>query len=86
MNKYYTDHGFEYKRRVSFLGVDAVNGDTLHFNETLSDDAKLNGVMTSSAVPFAFESQHFEFDGNDVVGIDGGTAWGIDLGSAIRRC
>lgn len=56
MKNYFDDHGWDLKRRVSFLGVDAVTGDLLHFNETISDEDKLNGAMTSSAVPFAFES------------------------------
>lgn len=86
MKKYFDERGYAFKRRVSFLGVDANDGSLLRFNETISDEAKLNGAMTSSAVPFAFPSQHWNFDGQDVIGIDGGVAWGIDIGSAVQRC
>lgn len=56
MKKYFDERGYAFKRRVSFLGVDANDGSLLRFNETISDEAKLNGAMTSSAVPFAFPS------------------------------
>ena len=86
MKTYFDAKGHEMKRSVSFLGVDAVTGNALPFNETLSDDDMINAAMTSSAVPFAFPDQQWSFDGRDIVGIDGGAAWGIDIGSAIKRC
>ena len=86
MSNYFGERGYEYKRKVSFLGVDAATGDTLRFNETLSDTDKINAAMTSSAIPTAFEAQKWNFDGQNVVGVDGGVAWGVDLASAIQRC
>jgi len=57
MTEYFNKRGYEFKRKVSFLGVDASTGNTLRFNETLSDNDKINAAMTSSAIPTAFEDQ-----------------------------
>ena len=86
IENYFNEHGYEYKKKVGFAGVDAITGDYLIFNETLSNKDKINGVMTSSAIPFAFESQHWDWNGRTVVGIDGGSVWNLNLATAIQRC
>lgn len=42
--------------------------------------------MTSAAIPFAFERIDWEFDGQPLYGIDGGSAWNINIASAVNRC
>jgi len=42
--------------------------------------------MSSSAIPFAFPSQHWEFEGSNLVAMDGGSVWNINLASAVQRC
>lgn len=84
--KFFSEHGYEYKRLVSFLGVDGTNGNTEIFNETLSDTDKLNAIMTSSAIPFAFVHPNWNFEGRDIVGMDGGTVWMFDTAGALKRC
>lgn len=86
IEKFFNEHSFEYKRLVSFLGVDGITGNTEIFNETLSDQDKLNGIMTSSAIPFVFVSQHWNYHGQDIVGLDGGTVWMFDVAGALKRC
>lgn len=86
VKNFFDKRGYDFKRRVSFLGVDAITGNAETFNETLSNSDKINGIMTSSAVPFAFMSQHWNFEGRDIVGIDGGSVWMFDVSGAIKRC
>lgn len=61
---YFDERGYNFKRKFSFLGVNAVNGNAETFTESLSDEDVLNGIMTSSAVPFAFMTQHWKYDGS----------------------
>jgi len=86
IKKFFDEHGYEFKRKVAFAGVDSVNGNYVIFNETLSNEDKINGVMTSSAIPFAFKRQDWNFDGSMLYGIDGGSVWNINIASAIQRC
>lgn len=86
IKKFFDEHNYEFKRRVSFLGVNGINGNTEIFNETLSDADKINGIMTSSAIPFAFMTQKWNYNGENIVGLDGGTVWMFDVSGAIKRC
>lgn len=53
---YFGTYGYDFKRKVSLGGVNAENGNYEVFNETLSPEDKINSCMTSSAIPFVFES------------------------------
>lgn len=86
IKNYFDQYGYDFKRLVSFLGVNGINGNTEIFNETLSDTDKINGIMTSSGIPFVFVPQYWNYNGEDIVGIDGGTVWMFDAAGAIRRC
>jgi len=86
VKKFFGEHSYDYKRKVAFGGVNAANGNYEVFNETLSDEDKINGIMTSSAIPFVFPSQHWTFNNEDLIGIDGGSVWNLNLVSAIQRC
>jgi len=77
---------YEYKRKVAFLGVDASNGNVEIFNETLSNEDKINAIMTSSAIPVGFTTQHWKFNGRTIAGVDGGTAYMFDIAGAVNRC
>ena len=56
------------------------------FNESLSNEDKINTVMTSSAIPVGFVTQHWDYDGHTIAGVDGGTAYMFDIAGAINRC
>lgn len=86
MEKYFNERGYEFKKKAMFAGVNAATGDYEVFNETLSNSDKVNGIMTSAAIPFAFPSIHWNYDGDELVGIDGGSVWNLNLASAIQRC
>lgn len=86
IKKFFDEYGYDYKKRVSFLGVDAITGTAETFNETLSNEDKINGIMTSSAIPVGFVTQHWEFNGHTIAGVDGGTAWMFDVAGAVKRC
>lgn len=86
VKKFFGEHGYGLKRKVAFGGVNAANGNYEVFNETLSDEDKINGIMTSSAIPFVFPSQHWTFNNEAFIGIDGGSVWNLNLVSAIQRC
>lgn len=83
VKKFLDEHSYNFKRKVAFAAVNAANGNYEIFNETLSDEDKLNGIMTSSAIPFLFPSQHWTFNNEDIVGIDGVTGWNINIVSGI---
>ena len=83
VENFFKDLGFEFKRRVAIAGVDAENGNYVIFNETASDGDKVNGIMTSSDIPFAFEAQKFIYSGKKFSGIDGGSVWNLNLASTI---
>jgi len=83
VERFFSDLGYEFKKRVAIAGVDVENGNYVIWNETASDVDKVNGIMTSSAIPFAFEAQHFVNEGKNFVGMDGGSVWNINLASAI---
>ena len=51
ITSFFDGHSYEYKRKVAFLGVDAVTGNMYPFNESLSNEDKINAVMTSAAIP-----------------------------------
>lgn len=42
--------------------------------------------MSSSAFPFAFPTQHWKYNGDDLIAMDGWTAWNLNLATAITRC
>jgi hypothetical protein len=86
IKKFFDSTTYEYKRKTAFLGVDMVNGDIDSFNETLSDEDKINAVMTSSAIPIAFTTQHWDYNGHTIAGVDGGTAYMFDIAGAVNRC
>ena len=86
IKKFFDRTTYEFKRKTAFLGVDASNGDIISFNETLSDNDKINAVMTSSAIPVGFTTQHWSYEGKTIAGVDGGTAYMFDIASGIKRC
>lgn len=86
LSNYIHDKGVTYHRKAAFSAVNANNGNYEIFNETLSEADKVNAVMSTSAIPFAFPSQHWQFNGAQLNAIDGGSVWNINIASAINRC
>lgn len=78
------------KRKIVVSCVDASTGAVHIFNETSSDPIK--GVMSSASIPFVFPHQvwapftHDNPTSKDLVCIDGGTAYNVNLVSAVERC
>jgi predicted acylesterase/phospholipase RssA len=86
LTNFFKSHGEEYKRKVAFSAVNAADGNYEIFDESLGLNDKVNAVMSSAAIPFAFPSQHWEFEGSNLVAMDGGSVWNINLASAVQRC
>ena len=86
LTDFFKSHGEEYKRKVAFSAVNAADGNYEIFDESLGLNDKVNAVMSSAAIPFAFPSQHWEFEGSNLVAMDGGSVWNINLASAVQRC
>jgi len=82
----FNKYGSDYKRKVGLAAVNVANGNYEVFDETLDEQDKINAVMSSSAFPFAFPAQHWNFKGDDLLAMDGWTAWNLNLASAITRC
>ena len=70
------------ERKLSFTAVNANNGEVISFDETLEKDDLIKGLMGSTAMPFVFPSIPYK----GKVLIDGGSAWNLDVASAIKRC
>ena len=69
------------------MGVSCVNVNTGNyhiFDETYDDF--VGAVVGSAAMPFIFPHENLEVDGTSVVCMDGGTAWNVNLKSAVDRC
>ena len=81
LRKFFLTHGSAYHRKLVVSSVDANSGSYVTWNETSNDLAK--AVVSSAAIPFIFPDQIWM---NGVVALDGGSAWGTNLVSAIQRC
>lgn len=79
------ERGGVLKRMFEVSCVDVNDGTYTTFNETVSDPAKAS--VSSSSIPTIFPPQYWKnYDGKDVVCMDGGTVWNTNLVSAIKRC
>lgn len=67
---------------LSFTAVDANTGALIAFDETIEGEDFIKALIGSTAMPFVFPSVPFY----DKILIDGGSAWNLDVASAIRRC
>jgi predicted acylesterase/phospholipase RssA len=56
LTEYYKRVGDTYHRKVAFSAVNAADGNYEIFDENLSTEDKINAVMSSAAIPFAFPS------------------------------
>lgn len=69
-------------RKLSFNAVDAGTGHVINFNETLQGEDFYKALIGSTSMPFIFPSVDF----HNTTLIDGGSAWNLDVASAINRC
>ena len=67
---------------MSFTAIDISNGQVVIFDETVPYEDRVQAVISSTSIPFAFTPQRM--DGSDL--IDGGLFSGISLGDPIERC
>ena len=64
--------------------VNANNGQYTTFNETVP---LVKAAISSSSIPAAFPyTKWSDYDGRDVICIDGGSVWNVNVPSAIDRC
>jgi len=80
--QYFADHGSKLKRRLAFGTTDVNTGDYHPFYENATDPVK--ATISSASIPFVFP--HQEFPDLDLVLMDGGTVYNINLVSAVHRC
>ena len=77
--------GGKSNRRFVASCVDANDGHYVPFNESCGNITK--ATISSSSIPAAFEFRKWDnYDGKDVICIDGGSVWNINIASAIERC
>lgn len=81
VHEFLSGYDFTFKRRFSMSTVDANTGTYIINNETCSDPVK--AVMSSASIPFVFPSQKWD---NGNIDMDGGSAWRLNLVSAVHRC
>ena len=71
-----------FKRNLSVASVDLDGGQVVLFDESLSNEERVNTLISSAAVPFAFPFE--EIDGMALV--DGSLFTTISIGDPISRC
>jgi predicted acylesterase/phospholipase RssA len=69
-------------RKVSIASVDIVTGQVIYFDETMSIEDRLNAVLSSAAIPFAFPPVTLD----DLTMVDGSVFSTVSLGDPIERC
>lgn len=70
------------KRKTVVTAVDVNTGAYHIFNETNPNPGKM--AVSSSSIPFVFPDQQWPEE--ELVLMDGGTVWNINLVSAVQRC
>ena len=73
----------EVKRNFTVNAANVETGDYVSFNQTnLEIDEIAQAAVSSSSIPGVFPPQHFK----DMILMDGGTIWDIDILSAVNQC
>ena len=83
LTKLYKETGSTLHRKFTVGTVDFNSGTYRTFNETISDPIK--AVVSSASIPLVFPHQTWP-DPLDMVCMDGGTLWNLNIVSAINRC
>jgi predicted acylesterase/phospholipase RssA len=79
---YWNVHGAQYKRRIAVGTTDVNTGTYTPFYENTTDPVK--ATIASASIPFVFP--HQTFPDENLVLMDGGTVYNINLVSAVHRC
>lgn len=74
--------GRKFERKLSVLSGDINNGQILVFDETLTDEERVDAIVSSTSIPFAFDP--VELDGHSL--IDGSIFTAVSIGDPIERC
>ena len=81
MHNIYAQFNNTVQRKFGMSCVDTNSGSVIVFNETVSDPAKAS--ISSSSIPFVFPNQQWKLeDGTEIVCMDGGTVWNINMATA----
>lgn len=84
MSSYFKERGQKLRRKIVVSAVDANTGTFVNMDETWPDLPR--EIVSSSSIPVLFPDQDWRDEGLPYTMLDGGTAYGLDLVSAIRRC
>ena len=71
-----------FQRKLSFMAADLKNGQVVIFDENMTNKERLNKIIASTSIPFAFPPQNID----DMSLVDGGMFSNVSLGDPIERC
>lgn len=80
--KIFDEFNFDVKRKIVVSCSDVNSGSYVIYDETSADPVK--AVVSSAAIPFVFP--HINWEKSDVVCMDGGMIYNVNLVSAVQRC
>jgi predicted acylesterase/phospholipase RssA len=82
LTRLYNDAGGVFHRKLTVASANVNTGAYTLFDE--KDPEIIKGILSSASIPFIFPHQHWE--DRDLVMMDGGTIWNLNLVSAVQRC
>ena len=74
--------GRKFERKLSVLSGDINNGQILVFDETLTDEERVDAIVSSTSIPFAFPPVNI---GEHTL-VDGSIFTAVSIGDPIERC
>ena len=71
-----------FQRKLSLLTCDLNNAQPLILDETMSDEERVEMIVSSASIPFAFPPRNVE----NMSLVDGGLFSNVSIGDPIQRC
>ena len=71
-----------FQRKLSILSADLLTGQVVIFDETLTNEERVESILSSTSIPFAFEPVKID----DMKLVDGSMYSNLSVGDPIQRC
>ena len=71
-----------FQRKLSVLSADLMTGQVVIFDETLTNEERVQSIISSTSIPFAFEPVEID----DMKLADGSVYSNLSVGDPIQRC
>ena len=71
-----------FQRKLSILSTDLLTGQVVIFDESLTNEERVESIISSTSIPFAFEPVEID----DMKLVDGSMYSNLSVGDPIQRC